>query len=193
MQPNDMFSPDAIHVALDLETLGTTPGSVILQIGAQAFTASESILGIQTMCDIYIDSLISYSAGFHKSPDTVDWWNNQNPETRRCVFSGTTAPYQALMEFNTYMKGLGDKRSVYLWGNSNRFDCGLLEAYYRHYGQEIPWDFRNERDFRTLTALYPHLYASAKMQYTNEEQHNGYWDARWESCIIEYILKGGRI
>lgn len=189
MQPLDMFSPEAVHVVIDLETLGTRPGSVILQIGAQSF----SITGLKQCYDLnfntYIDPMQSKSAGFTEDSSTRDWWNNQNPETRKVVFAGTTSPFQALMEFNTFLKGFGDKRSVYVWGNSNRFDCGLLEAYYHHYALEIPWDFRNERDFRTLAALFPVLYSKAKEVYKNDVSHNGYWDARWEANIIRYILK----
>ena len=190
MQPLDMFSPEAVHVVIDLETLGTRPGSVILQIGAESFRLNQIDNFPRPGCDIYIDPLLSYSAGFYRDQDTVNWWNNQNPETRRIVQGGTTSPFQALMEFGTYMKGLGDKSSIYVWGNSPRFDCGLLEAYYHHYALEIPWEFRNERDLRTLAALRPNLYAEAKELYKNVAPHNGYYDAKYEAEVIAHILKG---
>jgi len=94
------------------------------------------------------------------------------------------------MEFNTYMRSLGDKRSIYVWGNSPRFDCGLLEAYYRHYALAIPWEFRNERDLRTLAALRPDLYSEAKETYKNIAPHNGYWDAKYEAEVISHMLRG---
>ena len=190
MQPLDMFHPDAVHVVIDLETLGTRPGSVILQIGAVAFQLNYSGLSSGTGCDIYIDPLQSKAAGFTEDSSTRDWWNNQNPETRKVVFAGTTSPFQALIEFNTYMKGFGDKRSVYVWGNSPRFDCGLLEAYYQHYALEIPWEFRNERDLRTLAAMFPKRFLEAKVRFSNDNPHNGYWDAVYEAQVIKYLLVG---
>ena len=193
MQPLDMFSPEAVHVVIDLETLGTRPGSVVLQIGAESFRLNPSELNPISGFSLCIDPELSRAAGFTVDEETKHWWNNQNPETRKVVHSGTTSPFQALMEFTTYMKGLGGKSRVYVWGNSPRFDCGLLEAYYHHYALEIPWEFRNERDLRTLAALRSNLYTRAKLTYTNDTPHNGYWDARYESCIIEYILKWGVI
>ena len=190
MQPLDMFHPDAVHVVIDLETLGTRPGSTILQIGASSFKLASSKLGSNVGCAIYIDPMQSKSAGFTEDRSTGDWWNNQNPETRKVVFSGTTSPFQALIEFNTYMKGFGDKRSVYVWGNSPRFDCGLLEAYYQHYALEIPWEFRNERDLRTLAALLPRSCLEAKVRFTNDNPHNGYWDAAYEAQVSKYLLAG---
>ena len=190
MEPNTMFSPEAVHVVIDLETLGTRPGSVILQIGAQAF----SITGLKQCYDLnfntYIDPMQSKSAGFTEDSSTRDWWNNQAPKTRAEVFAGITSPFQALMEFNFYLKGFGDKRSVYVWGNSPRFDCGLLEAYYQHYALEIPWEFRNERDLRTLAALFPQSCLEAKVRFSNDNPHNGYWDAVYEAQVIKYLLAG---
>jgi len=193
MQPLDMFSPEAVHVVIDLETLGTRPGSVVLQIGAESFRLNPSELNPISGFSLCIDPELSRAAGFTVDEETKHWWHNQNPETRRDVFSGTTSPFQALMEFGTYLKGLGDKSRVYVWGNSPRFDCGLLEAYYHHYALEIPWEFRNERDLRTLAAMYPHVYASAKELFTNGNPHNGYWDAAYEANVIQYMLRGDQL
>ena len=190
MQPLDMFHPDAVHVVIDLETLGTRPGSVILQIGAQSFQLNSSELNPDVGCDIKIDSALSQSAGFLSDGTTRTWWNNQDPVIRAEVFSGKTSPFQALMEFSTYMKSLGPKESIYVWGNSPRFDCGLLEAYYHHYALEIPWEFRNERDLRTLAALFPQSCLEAKVRFSNDNPHSGYWDAAYEAQVIKYLLAG---
>lgn len=50
---------------------------------------------------------------------------------------------------------LGDFK---IWGNSVRFDVGILETAYRADGREsltLPWKFRNEMDVRTLVAFAP--------------------------------------
>lgn len=40
-----------------------------------------------------------------------------------------------------------------VWANSPSFDCELLEAAYDAVGLEAPWDFYQERDYRTLSSL----------------------------------------
>ena len=44
-----------------------------------------------------------------------------------------------------------------MWGNSARFDLGILEYAYDSCLIPVPWDHRNERCYRTLKALHPEI------------------------------------
>ena len=44
-----------------------------------------------------------------------------------------------------------------IWGNSPRFDLGILQDAYRALNMKIPWDFRKERDVRTLVSFIPEI------------------------------------
>jgi hypothetical protein len=192
---SDMFSPEAVHVAVDIETLGTRPGSVILEIGAKAFTLQDcSIPFARDEFDCYINPDRSMDVGFTTDESTVAWWEQQDTGLWEMVNSGDTYPEDALEYFSEFLASLGPKENIYVWANSPSFDLTLLREYYLEMGHtEIPWDFRNERDFRTLKAMFPARYEQAKALYKNDRQHNGLQDAIWEAAVIKFILSGDNV
>ena len=60
------------HVMVDLETLGTTAGSVILSIGAVVFSQRE---GLGATYDRVISERSCLAAGLTTDPATITWWN----------------------------------------------------------------------------------------------------------------------
>jgi len=60
-----------------------------------------------------------------------------------------------LEKLRSFMALLGDFQ---IWGNGARFDIGILEDAYKACGYEtLPWNFRNERDVRTLVSFAPKI------------------------------------
>jgi len=182
----------AIHVVVDLETLGTRPGSVILQVGARAFCWHEKLDSYENFI-ITVNKLDSLGFGFTTDKETAKWWSGQSEATKIGVFNGTASVAETLTAFDSYIKRLRREaaskgKDLLIWGNSNDFDLGLLRAYYQHFGQEIPWDFRKERDFRTVKELFTEPYNKAKRTVTNHTPHDAFWDAMWEAMILEIIL-----
>ena len=64
------------------------------------------------------------------------------------------------VEFNLdeALKGLSffiDDNEYQVWGNSARFDCGILVNAYEKLELGVPWKHFNERDVRTLVAFKP--------------------------------------
>ena len=182
----------AIHVVVDLETLGTRPGSVILQVGANAFCTHEALDSHDNFA-ITLNKLDSLGFGFTTDKETEKWWSGQSEATRIGVFNGTASVAETLTAFDSYMERLQREaaskgKDLLIWGNSNDFDLGLLRAYYQHFGQEIPWNFRKERDFRTLKELFPATYNEAKRNLVNPSPHDAYCDAKWEAQVLEHIL-----
>ncbi len=140
------------HVMLDLETLGTEPGCVVLQIGAVEFDLFTGETGRTYKADISIKSCLD--AGLTIDPDTMCWWMQQSDEAKALFDQeGKITLWDALDGFNKFYKA--EQR---IWGNSNRFDLGILEAAYkmtRH--EKTPWKHTSERDVRTIADLVPEI------------------------------------
>jgi len=133
------------RVMVDIETLGTNPGATILSIGAVQFGPAHT-------GDTFYRSISRESceaAGLTVDADTLDWWQDQD-DAARAVLDGGQPLADVLAAFRAWYVG---KDFDEVWANSPSFDCELLEAAYDAVGMDAPWDFYDERDYRTLTAL----------------------------------------
>lgn len=149
------------HVMLALETMGTVSRSPILRIAAIEFDMVSGKTGRQFNGMINLQSC--FDAGLIAQPKTIAWWLEQNEQAR---FGAITAIRdggnlsEVLDEFTLFLRNLG--HDFLLWGDSPRFDIALLHDAYHALGKEIPWNFRNERDVRTLTGFAPEIKANAE-------------------------------
>ena len=141
------------HVMIDLETLGNKAGCVITSIGAVEFNLSTGQTGRTFYHTIDIQSCLD--AGLFIQGDTLKWWFQQSKEAQEALFVDTKTLKEVLYLFRTWIQELGiDKLEV--WGNSNRFDMGILaQGYYATGSKEIPWKYSLERDVRTLVSRNP--------------------------------------
>lgn len=152
---------DFQHVMVDIETLGETSNSVILSIAAIEFDINTGNTGREFSKSININSCLD--AGLHITEGTILWWFGKSEEARQQVINAETVSLmKALSDFSCFVYG-----HQQIWGNSNRFDLGILADAYRKIDFSIPWDFRNERDVRTLVSLAPqfkenHIYTGVK-------------------------------
>lgn len=130
---------------IDIETLGTEPGSVILSIGAVEFDASTGEFGK----DFYvaIDAKSAVDAGLTLDVSTLKWWMAQSEEARRAAFAGDWPIDDALRTFARIVQSTEAKR---IWAKPPSFDLVLLEAAFRACGTPVPWHYRSARDVRTL-------------------------------------------
>jgi len=81
----------------------------------------------------------------------VRWWAEQSEDARAIFNHPEAKPLpQVLAEFAAWLPK--DSR---IWGNGAGFDQPILAAAYRAVGIPLPWEFRNERCYRTLKALAP--------------------------------------
>lgn len=183
---------ESIHVVIDLETLGTRPGSVILQIGAKAFILHEALDSHENF-SITISRVDSLGFGFTTDKETEKWWSGQSESARLGVYNGIASVAETFTAFDSFMERLYHEatnkgKDLLIWGNSNDFDLGLLKAYYQRFDWELPWNFRDERDFRTMKELFRESYSVAKNQFTNPSPHDACCDAKWEATVLQYIL-----
>jgi len=129
----------AEDIMVDLETLGVTPNSHILSIGACTMDRSQTFYKAIGLQQRNIDF------------DTVRWWLKQSDKAQDVFNHCAQAPALStvLRDFTDWFKEVGDSDSK-IWGHGATFDVSMLENAYRGVGQNIPWAFWNVRDTRTL-------------------------------------------
>jgi len=131
---------------LDLETMGTDPGSAIVQIGAVRFDAD----GVKNTIEVNVSLQSCADAGLRISPETCLWWLRQDRELCRQWQQNAVALEDALMLFSWW---LGSDKAI-VWGNAATFDNAILRAAYNAAGIECPWHYWNDRCFRTVKNIF---------------------------------------
>lgn len=144
------------RIIVDLETLGTKPGSAILSLGAVVF-GKNGPTEKTFYCAIDLQSCVA--VGLTIDPKTIGWWMGQSAEARK-VFSDEAALriHSALSAFAMFcVQHAFDIKDVEIWGNGANFDNSLLGAAYDVCGITPPWVFWNDRCYRTMKAMYPNI------------------------------------
>ena len=168
---------------IDIETLGTAPGSVVLSIGAVAFDAETGEFGEEYYAAI--DPHSAVAAGLKIDVSTVLWWMEQSEEARKAAFSGECLLSWALVEFGDYVRRVEARR---VWAKPPSFDLVLLESAFRACAIDIPWHYRTPRDCRTLFDL------THATQPDVGTAHNALDDAKSQALgvIDAYRIMAGR-
>lgn len=161
---------------VDIETLGTRPGAMILSIGAVPFGAD----GIGSREFHHVVSRKSCrDAGFSSDLETVAWWY-EKPEGERGILKEGVGVHAvpigivlcAFAQWLEIVRVNGPK--VCVWGNGSDFDNALIQEAYRKVGMPVPWDFYNNRCYRTLKSLRPDI----KIDRQHGAHHNALFDAK---------------
>lgn len=135
------------QIMLDLETMGTAPGSAIVQIGAVDF----SIYKIGEPFSVNIDLASCVNAGLRIDPKTVMWWMSQSDEARKSLMVDCVQLREALASFADWI----GSDTVAVWGDGAAFDNVLLSSAFRAARMPVPWHYANDRCYRTLKNLFP--------------------------------------
>jgi len=139
------------NIMLDIETMGTGAYSSIVSIGAVEFNLVTGKTKREFTANIDLQSCIDMNLKVNGG--TIMWWLEKSKEARERLTKRESIPIkQALKEFQGFCT-----KKHYIWGKSPRFDCGILGDAYEKTGMKSPWDFRKERDVRTLEALAPNV------------------------------------
>jgi len=146
---------------LDIETLGKGNNSVILSISAVVFDIHTGETGAEFHVDIDTQSCLDL--GLEVNGSTITWWMNQSESARKMVFGGELRRVgiaAGLLLFKQFIENNGAEE-LCLWGRSPRFDVGIIENAARKVGSEDQfWNFRLERDVRTVEAMAPQFKAA---------------------------------
>jgi hypothetical protein len=130
---------------VDIETLGNQSNSIILSIGAAEFNIITGEIHSTFYSKITLES--NLEVGLQISPSTLKWWLQQNPGTLNDLLNSRHTISQVLESFSEYIKSINLRA---IWGNSARFDLGLLQNAYNKCNIDLPWNFRKERCYRTI-------------------------------------------
>jgi hypothetical protein len=152
---------------IDIESLGTTPGSAVLSIGAVMF--GQAGLGDTFYAPVDLQSCTA--VGLTIDPNTIAWWMQQSDAARAAAFRDDAEVLAVVLyRFTIWFTEVGAERP---WCHGATFDVPLLEAAYKACGMVPPWKFWNVRDTRTLYDL-----GGVKVDRTQGTHHNALDDAR---------------
>jgi hypothetical protein len=154
---------------VDLETFGSTPGSVVVSIGAVGFDPVGGQLGEGFYA--LIDPASCAAAGLTLDPATVSWWLRQSDAARSALTGGGDVSLRCALEaFAGWWRRHG---FTCFWGHGANFDEPLLGAAYRACGLRTPWKYSASRCTRTLFDL-----AGVQPDRAEGVHHNALDDAR---------------
>lgn len=179
------------HVMVDLETLGTAPGSIILSIGAIGFD-NAGLIG-DTFYTV-INYTSSKLAGLTEDQATLDWWKRQSPEAQKVLDQAESKQDSVLIQdafrnFNRFLASHGftgkGSQSIGLWGDGADFDNVLLVAAYKQCQIPTTWKFRQHRCYRTLKHLAPHV----EIDRGTGTRHNAAADATAQALHLIKIIR----
>lgn len=163
-------------IMIDIETLGTRAGCVVLSIGAVQF--SDKGLGKEFYVSINPESCTEW--GLKIEPRTVMWWLEQSQDARDFLIKGKHVDLDiALAELKSAFKWKGEQ----VWCNGASFDFPILEAAHDAVGARVPWEYWSTTDYRTLKNIVPReVYEAAKVEPVIK--HNALADAiaQAETC-----------
>lgn len=163
------------HVMVDLETMGTAPGSALVSIGAVAFDPVTGSIGETFYRVISLKSC--QRAGLSLDPDTVLWWTRQSEAARAQLSHPDAEDLPSVLGwFASWWKRQG---AEFIWGHGANFDEPLLSAAFRAAHVVIPWRYWSARCTRTLFAL-----TGERPDRTQGVHHNALDDARAQADAV---------
>lgn len=193
-----------MHIMLDLETWGTTPGSDIRSIGACVFdpgrgtVADAAAGGKQFTQSFYIACHNPIVGGadtghydeeterYHRypltrNPKTVQWWSEQS-DVAKAAFTDAVDLADGLCRFGRWLEQVSGAitlppSDLRLWSHGANFDPPILAAAYEACGLPVPWHYRAPRDTRTIfeaAGMDPHRCLA---EFTTGTHHHALDDA----------------
>ncbi len=179
---------------IDIETLGRTPGCAVIQIAAVPFNINTG----QTSSNVFkmsinLDGQLKSGKGFTYCPNTYKWWQKENAKLFRELSKSNNHYVTVGSEFQKYFRNLKDSQNIRIWGNSNRFDLGIIEGWYqKSIGPKFQpfWNTWLERDVRTLSSLKPSIKANLKFIGT---KHNAIDDCKHQIKYCYQTVKSLKI
>jgi 3'-5' exoribonuclease-like protein len=172
-------------VMVDLETLGTAPGSVILSIGAVAFNEAQPEAEWKLFNSGAISVMDSRTYELTIDEGTLAWWLKQDLVARQVLddaLNGNASVllHAALRDFTAWYPS-----GTRLWGNGANFDNVLLRsAYSAMGGTAAPWPYYDDRCYRTLKAAFKQFVPELMFQGT---RHDALADALHQTRYLQAI------
>jgi hypothetical protein len=170
-----------ISATIDIETLSTSPESVVLSIGCVKFnpyTTEEPYDGRHFRLTIEEQT----ERGREIDEGTLDWWSRQSPEIQADALGdeGRITPLAFMQELNQWLFGV-DK----IWCQGPQFDIVILENLYKQFDHHCNWKYWQIMDSRTLFYLLP----NDPRKKIQQQLHNALADAYFQSVCVQQAFK----
>lgn len=177
-----------IDVMVDIETLGTSSNSTIIQIAAIAFDMYTGLFvdTFNEITDIEKEGFMTVDGS------TIKWWLNTNKDLlQELINTGKYSSEDILEHFHDWLIELSDtNKEVFLWGNGILFDNKMIQHQLEDNCLDYPIYYKNDRDVRTIVDL-----ASKKLRITEKElkerfndlslvKHNAYDDVKYQINLV---------
>lgn len=182
-------------VSIDIETINSTTDAGVLSIGACAYVRKNNGKSAELELRTFYIAISPHDAFKVGSfgVDTLLWWNKQSDAARSNAFVGTATTEFALRNLRDWfddVRELDDNLAV--WANAPTFDCSILRHHYNALGIPTPWNFWEERCFRTIKDLALNIgYSLGSRKGT---YHNALDDAKYQHSEMQamrhFISKG---
>ena len=160
---------------LDLETMDTTPNSVIVQVGACYFDRITGETDEGFLVNIKVSSCLK--AGLDVSGDTIEWWFKQSNVS---WLENLKPLYGSLRTLYNYAASC-----EWVWSHST-FDFPIIMNAYQKVKLDSPFHFRQARDLRTLVDLAGIPYKKSEDRKDQEDQHNALSDCKYQ---VKYAVE----
>lgn len=169
------------EIMLDIETLSTKTNASILTIGAIKFNRNNFQIQSKFYKRLTEKSNKYYNRHFHQK--TIEWWNSQTKICKKEIFENKDRINLnlALQELAIFCRGA---RAV--WANGCCFDITILESAYEACDLEIPWNFWEIRDVRTIYDIgNVNLNNFKKQNKLDGQHHNALADCETQLLCME--------
>lgn len=172
-------------VMIDLETLGTAPGSAIIALGAVFFAEGMP----EEEWAVYDSGPISWASnnaiGLTTDTSTVEWWSMQ-VDAARVVYDAAMRMEPLAEHVVTVLQAFAwfFPLGARLWGNGASFDAVLLRRAYAQAAVVCPWQYWDESCYRTMKNRFGNV---PKPSFQGV-QHNALADALHQTRHLQAIL-----
>lgn len=143
---------------MDIETLGKGPGFAVLSLAIVPFNLNGKPLDEDTIpvFESGISIADSLALGFDVDPETLQWWQNNDPAVIRSEFSHTTTVTEFCAQLINYMAQVRAKHKTYrIWASAPKLDFGCIYYLFQKLNRTHEWPilYSSERCQRTLRDL----------------------------------------
>jgi hypothetical protein len=172
---------------IDLETLSTAPDAYILSIGACYFDLETGQIGENLHVKTSFNDTLSHTG--HISAATVEWWLKQLKPTQESLLSGNRFILANVIYQITSFIRLYKPKTI--WSNGASFDLVILRSAFNSNNYNIPWQYWQERDTRTIVDIAERLTGINAKKTTpfNGTQHDALADAMHQAQYVSHAYQ----
>lgn len=159
---------------IDIETMGNTHDSVMIQLAGIYFNRDTGALQNEFCECIDLQSCLEY--GFVTDESTQKWWQEQNQDILSFILSNGKPVYDVMKSFSDF----ANVNHINVWSHAT-FDFVIVQNYLKTLKLK-PMPYRGAMDIRTLVSLSG---INLKKYDWKEKTHDALDDCRFQ---IKYCV-----